>query len=150
MKHTLLYIVAFATLLICGGCQNDGNIGDLFGTWRVDSYERDGAQVEIRGGATFSFQNSVVNAVLTVDDYGTNWSRFGSWEQPDDKTMRLDFTHHDDNTAVGTGIYAAPEWLGMTSAEVMTMDCTLKGDDMTWTWTALDGARCVYKLHKTW
>lgn len=144
----LIYIIPLLLALLLPSCQNDGHIGDIFGTWRVESYTRDGAAVEF-GPTTFSFQNNIVNCVLLVDDHGTSWSRFGTWTRDGDR-FGLNFTHHDGNTPQGSGIYQAPGWLGMTSAEVMDMTVALKGDRMTWTWHDPEGTVCVYRLHKTW
>ncbi len=147
MKRLILILPILIAVML-SSCQNDGHIGDIFGTWRVESYTRDGAEMKF-GPTTFSFQNNIVNCVYNVDEYETSWSRFGTWMHTGNQ-FDLNFTHHDDNTPQGSGIYEAPEWLGMTSVEVMSMTITLKSDIMTWTWHAPDGAVCVYRLHKTW
>lgn len=147
MKRLTLILPLLIAMLL-SSCQNDGYIGEIFGTWRVESYTRDGVEMKI-GPTTFSFQNNIVNCVLNVDEYGTSWGRFGTWTLTD-RQFELNFTHHDDNTPQGSGIYEAPEWLGMISDEVMNMKITLNKDKMIWMWNAPDGAICVYQLHKTW
>lgn len=144
----LIYILPLLLAIVLQSCQNDGHIGDIFGTWRVESYTRDGAEMEF-GPTTFSFQNNIVDCVLLIDDYGTSWNRFGTWKREGDD-FELNFTHSDNGTSQGCGIYEAPGWLGMTSAEVMIMTVSLKGDKMSWTWHDPAGALCIYRLHKTW
>lgn len=148
MKRTLIYMMAAITLLI-SSCQNDGHIGPLFGTWRVDSYTRDGVEVTMDYATTFSFQNNIVEVNRLLDNLGDYTRGTGTWSE-DGNYLILDFTHYDSDTPAGTGIYSAPSWLGMTSSEVMKMVRIIDGRNMTWTWTAPDGAVCVYHLHKTW
>lgn len=148
MKY-LRYILIILTPLLLASCQNEGPIGDMYGTWRVEKYIVNGKETTIRYNTSFSFQGQVVEAIAVIDNYGTNWQRFGSWER-NDNIIKLNFTHHDNSTSQGNGIYSAPEWLGMTSVEVMAMDCVSDGKKMEWKWSAPDGSQCVYTLHKTW
>lgn len=149
VQHPLLIA---ATLFMLSGCQNDGYLGDMFGTWRVDSFTKNGELVEDENVSltTFSFQNNVVNVVLLTDEYHGAYSRFGSWKQLEGQ-FTLDFTHHDDNNPQGTGTYQAPEWLEMTSEEPMVMSYSSKESKrMTWIWRSAEGNTYVYKLSKTW
>lgn len=149
VRHTLIVVAA---LFILSGCQNDGYLGNIFGTWRVDSFTKNGELVENENVqlTTFSFQNSVVNAVMLTDEYHDAYIRFGSWERSDGQ-ITLDFTHHDDNQPQGTGTYQAPEWLDMTSEAPMEMTCSSEDDrQMTWIWASEEGNTYVYKLSKTW
>ena len=153
-----LLAVIFAACAI--SCQNNGDIGRYFGTWRLESYTVDGNKVEevtIDGNTvpttnvTFSFQNNIVNVVTIIDDYESYYSRFGTWED-EGSTFVLDFTHTDaTDTAPGTGQYAAPEWLGMVSDMPMHMALSGTGNkDFTLTWNDPEGSVRVYSLHKTW
>lgn len=147
MKIIRFGLIMVMTLMIAA-CQNDGHIGELFGTWRVESYTLDGYEMPLVGASSFSFQGEVVEIVYVPDNYGTNWRRVGTWRREGD-LMQLNFTYHDDNNATGEGIYKAPEWLGMTSDEIMDMICTIDGKKMVWRRVTPSATYC-YTLHKTW
>ena len=70
--------IGFLLALILGACQNNGDIGRMFGTWRIDSYLVDGEETDSItadghkipvSNVTFSFQNDIVNAVTVLDNY---------------------------------------------------------------------------------
>ncbi len=151
MKKILSLIVAIMAL-ISTGCQNDGDIGFMFGTWRVESYTADGTAVSLeRYPTTFSFQGSVVKVQVIEDEYGSNNATYGNWSRDESAgTVTLNFGNSDDKYGPGEGPYAAPEYLGMTSAAPMVMQLAHDGRTMTWTWHAPDGVVRIYKLHKTW
>lgn len=158
VKKTLLYL-SLILMLGLGSCQNNGNIGSLFGTWRIDYYSVDGVEVkeiDIPGEplplshVMFSFQNNIVQVATVLDDYKNYSIVFGTWEE-NDGNMILDFTHADANTPAGTGVYSAPTWIGMISDQKMVMKKTdNKKDSFTLTWNDPRGYVRVYKLHKTW
>ncbi len=129
-------------------CQNDGPIGAFFGTWAVEAYFIDDVEELTPEGCTFSFQGGVVEADKLNDEYGTNFQRFGSWSETPGHIV-LNFTHSDSQYQQGQGRYKAPEWLDMTSAVPMEMDCHIDGRRMEWTWT-YEGVTRKYILRKTW
>ena len=147
LPHILIILAAVLT----SACQNNGDIGDLFGSWRVDSYTIDGQLQEGRPTQTvFSFQSITVNVSLITDEYGGAWQRFGTWTETDSEFI-FDFTHHDNNNAPGTGMYQAPEWLNFTSDSPMVLHKDQRSSrDMTLSFSDLDGRRHVYVLKKTW
>lgn len=148
MNHTL-YIKALAAVLLaiaCAGCQNNGDIGYLFGTWRVDSFTADGTErPEAAARTLISFQNDIIMVQELLDDHGTYENHFGTWSEDGDM-LTLDFTHTG-----GMADYSAPQWLGWTSDGPMTMQVAGRGSrDVTWTYVSPEGVTNVYKLHKTW
>lgn len=152
MRKFITIVIMTVALMTLGGCQNDGHIGWLFGVWRVAEYTVDGIPQDnaLIGTTTIAFQNNVVEVVALTDDYYSTYERFGSWEE-NGSTLTLDFTHSDDAQAPGTGSYAAPAWLGMTSSAPMVMTVSdRKGDGFTLTWETPQGITNVYKLRKTW
>ncbi len=152
MRKYFIYPLLTLMLAMLAGCQNNGHIGWIFGVWRVAEFSVDGeAQTgPLIGSTTFAFQNNVVEAVAILDEYNSTYETFGTWEEDGDVFI-IDFTHGDDNTAPGTGQYAAPWWLGMTSDEPMVMELSdRKGDAFTLTWQTPDGKKNVYKFRKTW
>ncbi len=148
-KLANIILLVFAICL--SACQNNGDIGDLYGTWRLDSYAVDGVEqagFEVEN-TTFSFQNNVVYVVTLKDEHQSHYEQYGTWKD-DGNTFTFNFTHSDNQTSAGEDVYAAPSWLGMTSAEPMVMDVEKRSSsDMVFHWVSPDGAIRVYKLHKT-
>lgn len=147
----LTYILIILTAALATACQNNGDIGDLYGSWRLDSYTIDGNLQEGRPTQTvFSFQSTVVNVSLITDEYGGAWQRFGTWSETDSEFI-IDFTHHDNSNAPGTGTYQAPEWLNFNSDAPMVLHKYQRSSrEMTLSFSDLQGRRHVYILKKTW
>lgn len=150
MNHTL-YIIRAAVgavllAIAAAGCQNNGDIGYLFGTWRIDSFTSDGVErPEAAARTLISFQNDIIMVQELEDEHGTYTNHFGTWSEDGDK-MTIDFTHSGETAA-----YSAPAWLGWTSEAPMTMQVSGAGSrDVTWTYVSAEGVTNVYKLHKTW
>lgn len=148
-RYIRLLTVAVIICMLGSSCRNDGNIGPLFGTWRVESAVKEpGISLDCEG-TTFSFQGHVVEVVRLLDDMGSHMPSYGNYVH-DGNAITLNFTHYDDGLEQGTSFYAAPTWLEMTSARPMNMQCTIDGRKMTWVWNSPDGSTYTYKLHKTW
>lgn len=147
----ITYILFILAAVLASACQNNGNIGDLFGSWRVDSYTIDGQLQEGMPTQTvFSFQSSVISVVLLTDEYGGTYKRFGTWSETDSEFV-FDFTHHDNANAQGTGLYQAPEWLNFTSdAPMVLRKEQMASRSMTLSFTDAQNHRHVYVLKKTW
>lgn len=158
-RNIFLLSLAAAFILAFTGCQNNGNIGRLFGTWRLDAYMVNGQSVDTIiverdtvsvNNVTFSFQSEVVNVSILLDKYLSAWSTFGTWSEEGD-SFTFNFTHSDPYNALGTGSYSAPVFIGMESNSIMTMKVTdSKRDSFTLNWTDSEGNSKIYKLHKTW
>ena len=163
MRHKIALAAATVALLIAASaCQNNGHIGQLFGTWALEAYTVDGeavdsltvpyqsARVPIHN-VTLSFQGSVCEFVTVLDDYHNYIESYGTWSEAPG-SITLDFTHTDsDRPEPGGYTYAPPAWLGMTFQEPMQMD-KVDGPDrnMTLSWIDPQGVVRVYKFHKTW
>lgn len=152
-KTTKGILLACALTLLCG-CQNDARIGWIFGVWGLESCTLDGERQEgyIYDTTTFAFQANVIRINCIEDEYLSGQEHYGTWvKQDDDRILTFDFGHHDDDHQPGAGIYSAPQWLSMTSAEPMTMSISDRSSGrMTLTWLRPDGSTAVYRLKKTW
>lgn len=149
VRHLILAVIAAFSMV---SCQNDGHIGWLYGVWRVAEFSVNGEvdNSEIVAQTTFSFQSNIVQVVTNTDQYGSAQSLFGTWKQDGDN-FELNFHNSDSQTAPGTGMYAAPWWLGFSSKAPMMMKLSdRKGDHFTLTWTDDEGKVNVYKFRKTW
>lgn len=131
---------------------NDGDIGPLFGSWRLESASRDNVAMTLTPGkyTTWSFQNSIV-LVQLIDATHYSESRIGSFSRPADGKLRIDFDNSADGVEAGTGAYAAPTWMGFPGKGVFDLDIAeLNGKKMVLVWNSPDGAIYEYKFSKTW
>lgn len=114
LLKTSFFVLAIAMLasLMSSCTQNDGRIGDLFGTWRLDSVESlaDSQTLTLPNPLTFSFQSSVVcmKELLPYHDRQEYW---GSWVR-DGGELTLNYDNHDDLTDTATPPYTLPEGYG--------------------------------------
>ncbi len=137
-------------MVTMSACYNDGDIGNLYGFWRIESYTIDGedAMTEMVENTIFSFQNDIVQVKWPVDDYLTYNYTTGTWTREGNE-MSLNFTHHDDQYAHGTGIYEAPAWLSMTSSEIMHMTYTSDASHrFNLSWVDPQGRHIAYTFDK--
>lgn len=151
-RNIYINVIAAAVIMLAlAGCQNDGQIGWIFGTWRVEKFTVDGvdASTELTVVTTFSFQNNIVQVVAPGDVPGDALALWGTWCE-DGESFTLDFTHSDLETPSGTGIYGAPWWLMMSSGAPMTMRLSHSRNYFTLTWISSEGTTNVYEFAKTW
>lgn len=101
-------VIAFAALLAASGCtQNDGRIGDIFGTWRLDSITpADGGDAERVTDLAWQFQSSVV-CMKRVLGHGEHYEYWGRW-QMDNGVLTLFYDNSDSTTEPGTPPYSLP------------------------------------------
>ncbi len=112
------------TVLSSGCTRNDGDIGDLFGWWTLDTLTADGAEQDLLSDEvllyTFSFQTDIVQIQQTFPhaDF-MRWK--GMWSR-DEETLYLDFGHTDD----AGGYYEPPVELhlirGTTPLSILTLN----------------------------
>lgn len=90
----MMSVVAIAMLAATAGCtRNNGDIGDWFGTWRVESITVDG---EPDGAYAppymiWKFQSSIIQIMVPDDAEHSAPSATGSWHEESGK-LYLDFT----------------------------------------------------------
>ena len=121
-----IFIILAAAFLTAGCTRNNGDIGDLFGDWRLVALTADGEELELYEGDarlyTWAFQSSIIRiqeirAYMDYSDY------LGTWKRVDDELI-LDFTHHAD---YGDDNFTPPEVLhlvahGITRLEIIRLD----------------------------
>lgn len=147
----ILLALTLALALALGSCnKNDGDIGPLFGIWRVEKVTRDGVDVDLHAdGAemiTLTFQNAILE-INTTDAHHylttclANWSREG-------QDLNLEF---DNSDATGnTARYTPPAILGWKYGEVcQTQIVSLTSSRMELHYTDGQGADYRYWLKKT-
>ena len=92
MKKILYILLIF----IAAGCtHNNGDIGDWFGMWKLESVKTGNDVVEV-GDRFMSFQNQVVG-LLSLDNETSVTTSYGLFEEKNDS---LFFTLRQGNTSV--------------------------------------------------
>lgn len=94
--HIFLILTALMTMLLTGGCtHNNGDIGPLFGNWKLRSIETDDPQYSMEQlvpegmGLFIAFQSSTVKMYL-VHPEGSADNRYGNYRL-EDNTLFFDF-----------------------------------------------------------
>lgn len=145
-------VLLLCLTLLCGCTTNNGDIGNLYGTWALEAVDIDGTpqtawQEDGKYFVNWQFQNNIVE-ISRFDILHSSITSVGTWTR-DDETMTFDFTHYDDDNPAGTGIYAAPSWIlfpdGVTSFSVLKSD----NKNLVLSTTLADGRRLTYSLRKT-
>ena len=105
----LTYILLLAATLLLGGCtQNDGNIGDWFGTWRLAEIQIDGQPDEsYAGNVVWKFHSDIVS-IMTVDDAEHEaLPAWGTWSEAEG-VLTLNFTYSDSDNPNEWDKYTPP------------------------------------------
>lgn len=140
MKKILIISAAVLLLALATGCtQNNGHIGDLFGSWALESSTLDGAAVSEVTSTTISFQGSIVQFNCIYNEFELS-SIFGQWSRSDNQ-LTLVFN---------SGSGATPGWMGIAeSPAVITLE-RLTSSEMIWVYTAPGGEIYRYRFGRTW
>lgn len=150
MTKSIRILQLIIIMLAAASCtHNDGDIGPLFGFWRLEALAVDGNDVKLYDDETllytFAFQDEVVliNTTLPHSDYDRC---FGSWRR-DGSTLTLDFDHTDSDDVTK---YNPPAALMFDPSGVTTFDIIrLDSSHMTLAYTDAEGRRLTYYLKKT-
>lgn len=151
MINTIKSILLTVILLsVCGCTRNNGDIGDFFGTWRLEELTADGVPTELTNQEhlvyTWAFQSHIIY-IQTILPHDAYKRARGTWVQTDN-ILALDFNHTDID---GDLNYTPPAELhlvadGTTRLEIKEM--THKR--MHLEYTADDGVRYAYYLKKAY
>lgn len=147
MKTIKTIILLLVALMLGTGCTNNGDIGSLYGSWRVENITVDGQDLPLDENTTtsFNFQNNIV-MVKQSDVHHSYQYVVGTWQQTG-ANLTLTFHYHDDGTEPSEGMYAPPFWVGITEA-ITTFTMTLDNNIMTLERTTAQGAKQKITLKK--
>lgn len=158
MKKSILNILMLVVALtaLTGCTQNDGHIGDLFGTWRLEELTADGTPLRLYGIPDkhwgkevelyqWSFQGELVQ-IRTLYQYADFSTARGTFRHTDGM-LYLDFDHTYIEGTVGL---TPPEALHLTLHGTTALKVTrLEGRNMTLEYTSDDdGVKYIYTLRK--
>ena len=94
MKITRFIFSTLVVFLLVGCTRNDGDIGRLFGQWKLISITRNGADdTSYSGNIYWSFQNTTVE-MKEVVAHNTVYQTFGNWYETDN-TLFVSFPDKD-------------------------------------------------------
>ncbi len=139
-------IIGLFSLMSC--THNNGDIGEYFGTWKLTSIEVDGnVDQSYRGDIFWQFQTTVfcMRQVLPHHDTDIRW---GSWAEHDDRTLELNFSHHDDAHPAESDMYSPLPVTGLTPGINMLDIESLTSSRMALTYRDKSGMTYRYELKK--
>lgn len=89
-RHISLTLLSLFLIALASCTHNNGDIGTLFGQWKVRSVSYDGIEnpPEYRGDVFWSFQNNVIAIQQSYPDQEA-WTVYGTWIL-EDNTLSLD------------------------------------------------------------
>ena len=134
---------------------NNGDIGDLFGTWKLESIAINGEIDENYAKSSnviWKFQASVISMIRANDTTHDRLESWGTWNYANDETqLVLNFTHTDnDNNRPGLPKYSPLEETHLPKATISTLDIKeLNGKRMVLIYHSTDGVEYTYHL-KRW
>lgn len=146
-KYLRNIMASIAACIIATACtHNNGNIGDWFGEWLMESVEINGTDdASYNSDVVWKFQNNIVEMVTV---YGhSHDERYGTWSESADELI-LDFTHSDDLNEAGTGKYAPPAQTYLPAAIVSLRILKLSPSEIVLSYRPDASAEIVYTLRK--
>lgn len=149
MKLIQNTFIVLAVVFLAAGCtRNNGDIGDLFGDWRLETLTADGEELQLYDGDTkvytWAFQSGIIRiqeirAYMDYSDY------LGTWSREDDELI-LDFTHQadygDDNFTPPAALHLVAH--GVTRLEIIRLDSR----KLQVGYQGEDGVKYMYFLNK--
>ena len=151
---TRIIALLFIALSLNACTHNNGDIGALFGTWKLESITADNEIDSVYAEADniiWKFQSSVMSMIRANDSTHNRLETWGSWSYANDDTqLLLDFTHTDSyNPKPGSTKYSPLPELHMPKASTFYVDIIkLNGKEMTLRYNATDGKEYIYKFKK--
>lgn len=141
-------VIALVCLAFSACTRNNGDIGWLFGEWRLDRMTADGEDVKLYTDGedgpklyTWSFQSHLIR-INTMFTHHRRDESMGSWEEKDDM-LELNFSYKDD-----LGPFLPPKALHLVEGGITPLHIDSRGGKkMVLSYTAEDGVTYVYYLN---
>lgn len=146
IKHILIFTIISISAISC--TRNNGNIGDYFGTWKLEQiFINNEKDTEYNENIFWGFQSSVFMMKEVNDTLHTKSEHWGTWDEQNGKLI-LNFTHSDNNNPQGSFKYspAKATYLPVNSISVLDI-ITLSGNEMKLQYT--DSIGNIYKYNLT-
>lgn len=147
INRGIQYVILLSVILCVSCTRNNGDIGEYFGTWKLESMTVNGEiDAEYEGNIFWKFQASVFCMVKVWEhhDYESSW---GTWKELDGKLV-IDYRHYDDNHEAGSDIYA-PNIETHLVADINELTIiSMSGSKMSLSYVDENGDTIIYKLKK--
>ena len=150
MKYILKLIsFTFIILFACSCTRNNGDIGDYFGTWKLNQISINSENdATYKGNLFWGFQSTVFMMKEVNDTTHTKLEHWGTWEENDNKLL-LDFTHSDNNNPQGSTKYSPAKATHLPANAISTLDIIkITGKEMKLQYTDSLGNIYNYDLTK--
>lgn len=148
MKKIADTLIILIIPLLFGCTHNNGDIGDWFGTWKLQSIEINGAEDQAyKGDILWKFQNNIISMVCADDIQHTADCRYGTWEQAGDRLF-LDFSHSDDRYEQGQGQYEPLPQTYIRAGKTELTVISLSGSELRLQMAVEEGAVYSYYFKK--
>ncbi len=148
MKFRITSLI-ISLLFLIGCTRNDGDIGDLFGRWRLESLTVDGIQEELYDEETllysWSFQSSLL-FIQVIQPYYSYYNVKGTWER-EDNILRINFGYTGDD---GEMYYAPPENLHLERGVNDMKILRLTSGELILERSGENDVKYVYRLKKAY
>ena len=153
MKLATRFIVLLIIALTFNACtHNNGDIGELFGTWKLQSITIDGEiDSSYDNNVLWKFQSSIMSMIRANDSTHNRLETWGTWSYANDDTqLELNFTHTDnDNPKPGSTKYSPLPETYLPKATIFTLDIIkLNNNEMILVYHSIDGKEYRYKFKK--
>lgn len=152
--HRIIYIfAAVAVALVSGGCtQNNGYIGDLFGSWTMSEMIVDGNPVQAVDDRylSLSFQSTIAGFYVS-NDLRDNYKSYSRFEHDGDRLTFI-FNRPVDSVSPVTlfGFEVTKDTMVDGYTTIDTRILRLTGSHFEMTYTDLQGRVFIYKFYKVW
>ena len=148
MLQRIVIIIIVGLFASC--CRNGGDIGFLWGTWKLESIEINGERdLQYQQNCFWKFQQNVICIEAVNDESHERTDHFGTWELIDNGSkLVLYFNHKDDGTPESTGVYSPPSDIYINQKITMLELNRLKGDAFIANYLDSAGTLFVYLLIK--
>lgn len=154
MKTLINVVALWALALALAGCtHNNGDIGDLFGTWKLEKMMIDGdIDTDYDGDIVWKFQSSIIEMQQVDGIYHETFNSFGTWTRPADGVLKLDFTHTDtDHPSPGFDKYSPLQSTRLPRAQVIELDVLeLNGSKMRLRYIDASASMTIEYYFKKW
>lgn len=143
----LMRFLPIIALLLSSCMQHNGNIGDWFGTWKVESISINGiSDAAYEGNLFFQFQTDIVCLNQVDTDVSNSSMRvFGRWRD-EGSTLVLDFSYTADGM---DGSFTPPEDTYLSKGENILKLQKESSRRMLWTLEKTDTSQIIiYSLKK--
>lgn len=147
MNKIIKALLPIFILSIFSSCQNNGNIGDWYGMWKLQSITIDGVDdPEYEPNVFWKFQTGVIQMVRYSETSGSTGT--GTWKEKNG-ILELTYEYSDNSNPEASRKYSTLSGMHLPATGVIPLEITKKpSSSMILTYRAEDGTNYVYTFKK--